>query len=243
MKREALIVGINRYSVMRQHLTAPANDAEAIAQRLEQATGDYSWSVRRLPETFIEGKPSISQDTGIKQEKLKVEISNFLNPQTSSPPEVVLLFFSGCGLRQDQGEDSEAFLAASDTKAFTDDEKRQGISLKWLRQQLINSPIQNQAVLLDCSYSGELLNLNHQELRQWNIEGNRCLITACRDDRQAYSNNKHGVLTNLLLQALDPKLYPSNQWISTWTITELIEQQWETDHFLKLQIPLCRHFG
>ena len=59
MNRDALVVGINQYPFLKdtptskaKHLFTPANDAEdaeAIAQRLEEY-GDFR--VRRLPETI-----------------------------------------------------------------------------------------------------------------------------------------------------------------------------------------------
>jgi len=51
MRRQALVVGINRYpSSAAKHLQRLASDAEAIAQLLDKATG----SVRRLPEVHQE---------------------------------------------------------------------------------------------------------------------------------------------------------------------------------------------
>ena len=60
MSRDALIVGINRYQYL-PDLKAPALDAEAIAQRLEE-DGDFN-TLYRLPERITEGdtkKPLVS---------------------------------------------------------------------------------------------------------------------------------------------------------------------------------------
>jgi len=51
MSRDALIVGINSYQYLNS-LKAPASDAEAIAQMLEQ-NGDFT-KVQRLPEAIQE---------------------------------------------------------------------------------------------------------------------------------------------------------------------------------------------
>jgi LuxR family glucitol operon transcriptional activator len=60
MNRDALVIGINQYPFLKdsprskgKHLKTLANDAEAIALRLEEYGG---FRVQRLPASIIEGE-------------------------------------------------------------------------------------------------------------------------------------------------------------------------------------------
>ncbi|MGL4501821.1 MAG: caspase family protein [Planktothrix sp.] len=247
MKRQALVIGINRYPFLKesptskaQHLTTAAADAEAIAQLLEKPSGELAWSVRRLPEVAQGGTFRVADMARVSEDELSIEISELLHPEPHHVPDVALLFFAGHGLRKKQDSQTEGFLATSDANART----KWGISLTWLRRQLLSSPVKQQVVWLDCCHSGELLNfLTEDELRSWLSGGDRLLIAACRRDRQAYALGDHGVLTEVLLQGLDPAQHPSGQWISSWTLTRFFRQKLETISVLKRQIPISRHFG
>ena len=83
--------------------------------------------------------------------------------------------------------------------------------------------MKKQIVWLDCCHSGELLNFTPAEIEQWQLGGDPCLIAACRDDKATYGIDKQGVLTAVLLQALDPKFHPEGQWLNTGTVTNFIE--------------------
>ncbi|MBD2066140.1 caspase family protein, partial [Leptolyngbya sp. FACHB-671] len=61
MSRDALVVGINSYASL-SNLSAPSEDAEAIAQRLEQ---DGDFQVKRLPETVKDGKLQVGKQTQV----------------------------------------------------------------------------------------------------------------------------------------------------------------------------------
>lgn len=247
MKRQALVVGINRYSSLKEtptsnspHLQRAAADAEAIAQLLEKPNGELAWSVRRLPEVGREGKLRVGGMTIVTENELSRAISELVHPEPRHIPDVALLFFAGHGLRKQHDGQTEGFLATSDANART----KWGISLNWLRQQLLSSPVKQQIVWLDCCYSGELVNfLTEEELRDWLSGGDRLLIAACRGDREAYALGDHGVLTEVLLKGLEPKNYLLGQWITSWTLAEFIEKQLETNVGLKRQIPLSRQFG
>ncbi len=70
------------------------------------------------------------------------------------------------------------------------------------------------------------------------------MIAACQSDRSAFSvPNAGGILTQELIKALSPELYPEEEWINTGRVTDLIEQRREKDPLLKRQIPLCKNFG
>jgi len=73
--------------------------------------------------------------------------------------------------------------------------------------------------------------------------GDRLLVAACRGDREAYALGDRGVLTEVLLQGLDPLQYPSGDWITSRTLEEYIEKQISIHPVLKRQEPLYRHFG
>ncbi len=247
MRRQALVVGINRYPFLKddptsaaQHLEQPASDAEAIAQQLDKATGDLGWSVQRLPEDQQDGKLTVSKkNLLVNKAALEKAIRELLFPKTGSPPDVALLFFAGHGFPAAQNEKS-GFLATSDANR----RNKWGISLSWLREQLLNSPVPKQIVWLDCCHSGYLMNFTPEELEQWKLGGDRFLVAACRDDRSAYASSKHGgILTEVLLQGLDPERQPEGEWVSSYSLKRFIEKRLENNPLLKTQIPLVKHFG
>ncbi|MDB9375790.1 caspase family protein [Nodularia sphaerocarpa] len=163
MKRQALVVGINRYPCHKNspkspaaHLKTAASDAKVVARMLE-LYGNFE--VKRLPS-----KSDISQldeKEVIRAEELQQAITELFNPQENIP-NTALLYFAGHGWREiyENGE-TEGFLATSDLNPRR---KKYGVSLKWLRQLLQNSCVQQQIVWLDCGYSGELFNFNEREI-------------------------------------------------------------------------------
>ena len=211
MNRDALVVGINQYPFLKdtptskaKHLFTPANDAEAIAQRLEEY-GDFR--VRRLPETIQGEQRRVTSDGLVKSEILEDAIIQLFNPVGENIPETALLYFIGHGLRKNRGGVTEGFLAASDV----DPRKNLwGISLRWLRELLQKSPVKQQIVWLDCCYSGELFNFVEADLGTSLQEQTRFLIAASREFEPAEEDiqGKHGVFSKALWQGLDPRQQP-----------------------------------
>jgi len=106
IKRQALVVGINRYSFLKDgrpglalHLEKPAGDAEAIAQLLEKPTGELAWDVQRLPEVPEGNKFRVGDMATVSEEELKQAILELFQPEPHHVPDVGLLFFGGHGLR------------------------------------------------------------------------------------------------------------------------------------------------
>jgi energy-coupling factor transporter ATP-binding protein EcfA2 len=235
MRREALVVGINRYRSPLSSLNAPAADAGAIAQLLRQ----YSdFNVTTIPGLNAAGQ--IAQVEVLKK-RLKQAISNLFNPDTDNPaniPDAALLFFSGHGLRDTEGRTSEGFLATSDVDMNAD---RWGVSLRWLRDLLWESPVKQQIVWLDCCYSGEFMNFM-EDLKQAN-PGNRehrdrCFIAASLDYKVAYETGGRGILTAALLQALDPGRREDGV-VTNLTLTLAVEELLRRGN----QPPICTNFG
>lgn len=208
MNRQALVIGINRYPLLKdakgesQHLTTPARDASAIAHILE-LYGQFK--VTRYPSKDpwqVDPKPK----TSVRANHLKNEIIRLFHPQVNIP-ETALLFFAGRGFRQQNLDGTtEGFLGTSDANPRKNE---WGISLKWLRQVLQDSPIQQQQVVwLDCGFSGELFNFTEAKTDQ---ERQRCLITATQDYEEANAlKDQHGLLTQAILGSLDPNQYLNN---------------------------------
>jgi len=225
-----VVIGINRYPVLKeksddpaQNLEAPATDAEAIAQILE-TYGNFR--VKRLPPAYnSDGVCYVDPSGSVKKMDLERAIDQLFNPSEPYIPDTALIFFAGHGLRKDQGGVSESFLATSDAYPRGGD---WGLSLDWLRKVLQSSPVRQQIVWLDCCYSGELLNFQEADPGIANAR-DRCLIAACRSSELARekSNGKHGVLSEALLSALKPENH-AESWVTNYSLVDSINQQLKT---------------
>jgi energy-coupling factor transporter ATP-binding protein EcfA2 len=247
MDREALVVGINRYPLLRdqqtkkpQHLEKPAEDAEAIAQLLEKY-GNFK--VQRLPEVYSpEGKRGVDRNPPpqnlVTVPILEAAIAQLFNPSGKSKPDTALLFFAGHGLRKVQGDVTEGFLATSEVNP---DKGKWGVSLRWLRELLQKSPVRQQIIWLDCCYSGELLNFVAEgDPGNRGIARDRCLIAASREFEVAFEefSGNHGMLTGALLPALNPEQHPDG-WVTNYSLVDFIKQQLQTSR----QRPLFHNIG
>ncbi len=239
MARDALVVGINQYPFLKdtptskaKHLTTPASDAEAIAQLLENY-GDFQ--VRRLPGNNQDGKLRADSKKPVKLKELQDAISELFNPKGHRIPETAVLFFAGHGFRRTWEGGTEGYLVTSDAGSS---KAKYGLSLQWLRKLLSESPVRQQIIWLDCCHSGELLNFTEAELGEDQKERDRCLIVASRDFQVAYGDGEHGMLTNALLQSLDPANRPDG-WVTNFTLVDRVRE------LLKAapQHPVCTNTG
>jgi uncharacterized protein YjbI with pentapeptide repeats/energy-coupling factor transporter ATP-binding protein EcfA2 len=232
MSRDALVVGINAYDGLNR-LTAPAHDAEAIAQLLTHH-GDFQ--VRRLPEVVQDNRLQVGQKTQVTLEELEEAIVQLFLPSGRSIPDTALFYFSGHGLRKERGI-PEGFLAASDANSKSGN---WGIRLKWLREVLQESPIRQQIVWLDCCFSGELFNIDEANPGEKGKGRDRCFIAAAREFEIAYEgiNDAHSVLTKAILEGLDPAR-GGDRWITNHSLSAFLSQQFES----ATQRPVFANFG
>jgi energy-coupling factor transporter ATP-binding protein EcfA2 len=218
MSRDALVVGINSYTYERlSSLTAPAQDAEAVAKLLENYGG---FNVKRLPAVKDKQNNTIrvGQKTQVTLTQLEAAIVQLFKPEGRNIPDTALLYFSGHGLRKNQGI-QEGFLATSDTNP---DMGNWGLRLKWLRELLQESEVKQQIIWLDCCYSGELLKFDEADPGDRGKGRDRCFIAASREFEPAFEEigKNHSVLTAALLQALEPK----EKQVTNYTVVDVIDQ-------------------
>ncbi|MEA5570681.1 pentapeptide repeat-containing protein [Calothrix sp. UHCC 0171] len=219
MSRDALVVGINTYSYERlSNLTAPAQDAEAVAKLLE-SYGEFN--VKRLPAVKNKENNTIKvgQKTGVTLAHLEDAIVQLFKPEGRNIPDTTLLYFSGHGLRKSRGGIHQGYLATSDVNP---DLGNWGLSLQWLRQLLQSSEVKQQIIWLDCCYSGELLNFAEADPGDRGKGRDRCFIAASREFEPAFEaiDTNHSVLTTALLQALEPK----EKQVTNYTVVDAISQ-------------------
>ncbi|MEO0837447.1 MAG: pentapeptide repeat-containing protein [Cyanobacteria bacterium J06643_5] len=220
MSRDALVVGINTYSYERlNNLKAPARDAEAVAQLLER---DGNFKVTRLPaiKDRENNTTKIGQTSKVSLTKLEDAIVQLFMPE-GNPPDTALLYFSGHGLRKSKRRIQEGFLASSDVNP---DNGNWGVRLKWLRELLQESEVRQQIIILDCCYSGELLNFTEADPGDRGKGRDRCFIAASRSYEIAYENidNQHSVFTAALLKGLEPL---QDRWVNNYTLVERLNQE------------------
>jgi uncharacterized protein YjbI with pentapeptide repeats/ABC-type transport system involved in cytochrome c biogenesis ATPase subunit len=237
MSRDALVVGINTYQYSGlANLKAPSEDAEAIAQRLEQ---EGEFNVWRLPEAIHREthRPLVGKTLKVELTQLKKALVKLFLPEGNSIPDTALFYFSGHGLRKTLGI-PEGFLATSDVNP---DIEFNGLSLKWLRELLRESPIKQQIVWLDCCHSGELLNFKQEADPGEQGKGrDRCFIAASREFEGSFEEigSAYSVLTRVLLEGLDPSRCPQ-RWVTNYSLVDYLNQhlQGATQH------PTFTNFG
>lgn len=236
MSRDALVVGINRYSFLNA-LKAPALDAEAIAQRLQQ-DGEFS-KVVRLPENIDptnSNKPSVSATQTVYKLQLEQELKKLFRPNSSQAPETALFYFSGHGILDEEGFD-QGYLATSDTNPTI---PRTGISFRWLQWLLSESEVKQQIVWLDCCHSGSLM-ISMDAANPGNSNSrDRCFVASSRNFESSWEdlNSPYSILTKALLEGLDPTRLPG-RWIDTFALVDYVNQALKGD----LQTPVCTNFG
>ncbi|MEH2025364.1 nSTAND1 domain-containing NTPase, partial [Nostoc sp.] len=195
----AQVIGINYYPeyTTLKPLTAAAEDAEKIAQQLEQY-GYRPFHAQCLPRTLNQkGESKIDRQGAVKVQELIEAIANLFNPPPPNPiPETALFFFSGHGWCKTVAGKEEVFLATSDVLP---DAEIYGIPLSWLGEQLQTSQAKRVVVWLDCCYSGELLKFIP-------TDKDYCFITATRSYETGLEiPHTQGLLTEALLAGLNPE--------------------------------------
>ena len=219
MTRDALLVGINCYQQL-QPLRAPAKDADALAQRL-QNDGDFR--VWRLPEymnPFEDNARRVAQNQDVSLEQLDKALAQLFKPEGRTIPDTALFFFSGHGLRKNWGI-REGYLATSDVDP---EHGNWGLSLQSLQRLLCESPIQQPIVWLDCCYSGELLNFTEADPGKRAERNSLFLIASSREYELSIEAPDHGLLTAALLKGLDFKQQPTGV-VTNDTLIEVIEHE------------------
>ena len=235
MSRVALVVGINtyRYDGLRD-LKAPAEDAEAIAQRLEKY-GDFD-SVIRLPEAITSDtkKSFVGKTKELTFVALESALENLFCPDSKQVPDTALFYFSGHGLIKKRGE---GFLATSDANPSLG---LNGLPLAWLRKLLQDSPIKQQLVWLDCCHSGAILNVGEADAGESGQARDRCFIAASRDFEKSYQaiSSPYSVLTKALLDGLDlPQV--SEKGLNNYELVAFLNKVMQGE----LQQPTFSNFG
>jgi uncharacterized protein YjbI with pentapeptide repeats/energy-coupling factor transporter ATP-binding protein EcfA2 len=232
MSRDALVVGINTYQNLNP-LKAPAADAEAIAQRLQQ---DGEFRVWRSPEIMQNNQPQVGKAVPVTLSELKRALVQLFKPKGKQIPDTALFYFSGHGLHDDEGI-SEGYLATSEVNPA---QSSFGLSLRWLRRLLEESPVRQQIIWLDCCHSGALLNVDEANPGERGQGRDRCFIAASRDYQIAYEDfgDAHSVLTKALLDGLDPTRHPE-RGIDNLLLTDFVNQALKG----AIQSPVCSNFG
>lgn len=86
--------------------------------------------------------------------------------------------------------------------------------------------MRQEIIWLDCCYSGELLNFAEADPGNLGKGRDRCFVAASGEFEEAYEHigGNHGILTNMLVQALDPK-HQADGWVSNYELVDFINQQ------------------
>ncbi|NEP19895.1 MAG: caspase family protein [Leptolyngbya sp. SIO4C1] len=234
MSRDALVVGINSYKHL-PNLTAPAIDAENIAQRLASNGDFYVW---RSPEILDNQKPRIGKQAPVTLPILKRALVQLFKPSSTQIPETALFYFSGHGVREDLGI-LEGYLATSDANP---DNGNFGLSLQWLRRLLVDSPIKEQVIWLDCCHSGELLNFDEANPGHRGQGKSCCFIASSRDFEVSYQDiaSDYSVLTKALLQVLESSKH-SGEWVTNYSLIDTLKDNFKGEAII--QRPIYFNFG
>ncbi|MEW6497667.1 MAG: caspase family protein, partial [Cyanobacteriota bacterium] len=222
MLRDALVVGINTYRCEGlQNLRSPADDAEAIAQKLQEYGEFRIWRLPEFLDPFEDNARRVAHNQEVTLEQLEEALVQLFKPEGQHFPDTALFFFSGHGLRKARGI-QEGYLATSDVNP---EQGNWGLSLQWLRRLLQESPVRQQVVWIDCCYSGELFNFAAADPGDLGKGRDRCFIAASREYEVAYEEptGKHSVLTQALLEGLDPNQQIDGE-VNNFTLVDFLNR-------------------
>ncbi|REJ49901.1 MAG: diguanylate cyclase [Microcystis aeruginosa TA09] len=203
MARYALVIGINDYDFL-PSLSNPAQDAEAVAQFLEN-TGEFT-DVKRLPNRWIPAEKRYEVVPGkVTGNEVLQALKQILSGEQTKNQEV-LIYFSGHGFRLiNRIGDGEAYLATSDSQP----DGKNAISLdRELNPLLRRSSLSNLVVMLDCCHAGALLPENpelNRSLSAFKEKQDYYLIAACRSEQVAWEDEEYSLFTAALLKGLSQK--------------------------------------
>ncbi|MEH2013446.1 nSTAND1 domain-containing NTPase [Nostoc sp.] len=209
MARYALVIGIAEYlSPSLPRLSKTTNDAEAIAQLLEQY-GDFQ-SVQRLPQRWSKDKNgyemAVQKVTGAQ---LGQDLRTFLLEQAANNE--ALIYFSGHGFTiSDNLGQQKGYLASSDCQIELKDneniEQKYGIPLDSLNDLIRDSQLSSLVMLLDCCHSGYFLErqLIEKSLNAFSSQKDYYLITACRGFERAgvIKSEEYSIFTGAVVKGL-----------------------------------------
>lgn len=174
-ERKALVVGINNYPQC--PLASCCNDSEAIKDLLaNHENGDPNFEVWKKDNVLN-----------------KAELRNLIVHCFDGDAEIALFYYSGHGHIDSVG----GYLVTPDYQ-----EGDWGVSLQDVLTIANNSKCKERIILLDCCYSGLMGNIMTTGQNTAVINEGVTILTASRKDEPSIESNKHGVFTELLLEAL-----------------------------------------
>ncbi|BDI20402.1 hypothetical protein ANSO36C_62040 [Nostoc cf. commune SO-36] len=232
MARYALVIGIAEYvSLSLPRLSKTTNDAEAIAQLLEQY-GDFQ-SVQRLPQRWNKDKNgyemAASKVTGAE---IGQKIKTFLLEQAANNE--ALIYFSGHGFTiSDNLGQQKGYLASSDCQIeFKDNEnveQKYGIDLDSLNDLIRYSQLSSLVMLLDCCHSGYFLEkqLIERTLNAFSKQKDYYLITACRRFERAavIKSEEYSIFTGAVIKGLAVENAGSSRRISSDRLFDFVSNE------------------
>jgi WD40 repeat protein/energy-coupling factor transporter ATP-binding protein EcfA2 len=221
MARYALVIGIAEYiSPSLPRLSKTINDAEAIAQLLEQY-GDFQ-SVQRLPQRWNKDKNGYEMAAQkVTGAQLGQDLRNFLLEQAANNE--ALIYFSGHGFTiSDNLGQQKGYLASSDCqielKENENVEQKYGIPLDSLNDLIRDSELSSLVMLLDCCHSGYFLErqLIERTLNAFSSQKDYYLITACRGFERAgvITSEEYSIFTGAVVKGLTAENVGSSRRIS-----------------------------
>lgn len=229
MARYALIIGIAEYQSSFRSLETPIQNANAIADILDQY-GDFN-QVKRLPFRRESGQKDLGKVVRkpLPNEVLVRELQQFLQDAVGNE---VLIYYSGHGFTKlDQlSQTSEGYLAPSDCQVELNAAgqivaEKNGISLFGLNELIKQHAFSSLVVILDCCNSGAFLEsgMVRRHVTEFGYQRDYYLITACRSSSKAYEGEEYSLLTDAVLKGLSSNnASPRSGWISADRLFDVI---------------------
>ena len=197
MARYALVIGISKYkSRQLADLSKPEKDAATVAAVLDQ------YGQLDTKTQVLSGE--------VTQAQLVEALKTFLEKQATNSE--AFIYFTGHGLSvlDPLGDDSQGYLAASDTKVkVTGDQAsppENAISFSSLNNLIQKANLSSLVMLLDTCHSGDFVGkaAYAQSFAAFNNKPDCLLIAACRDFEEALAKKSeaHSLFTNAVLKAL-----------------------------------------